>query len=74
MNGSETILNSTKGKRAKIRDQNPPISEHCTHQKVKTQPENNVLTLNIPSLARRRCLSSWGPRRTPWFFCNFSTV
>ena len=32
------------------------------------------LTLNIPSLARQRCLLSWGPRRTPWFFCNFSTV
>ena len=34
------------------------------------------LTLNIPSLARQRCLSSWGPRRTPcfFFFCNFSTV
>ena len=32
------------------------------------------LTLNIPSLGRQRCLSSWGPRRTPWFFCNFSTV
>jgi len=32
------------------------------------------LTLNIPSLARQRCLSSWGPRRIPWFFCNFSTV
>ena len=26
------------------------------------------LTLNISSLARQRCLSSWGPRRTPWFF------
>ena len=26
------------------------------------------LTLNIPSLARQRCLPSWGPRRTPWFF------
>ena len=26
------------------------------------------LTLNIPSLARQRCLSSWGPRRTPSFF------
>jgi len=26
------------------------------------------LTLNIPSLARQRCLSSWGPRRTPRFF------
>jgi len=36
---------------------------------------NNTLhlTLNIPSLARQR-LPSWGPRRTPWFFCNFSTV
>ena len=33
-----------------------------------------VLSLNIPSLARQRCLSSWGPRRTPWFFLNFSTV
>jgi len=33
-----------------------------------------LLTLNIPSLARQRCLPSWGPRRTPWFFCNFSTV
>ena len=32
------------------------------------------LTLNIPSLAHQRCLSSCGPRRTPWFFCNFSTV
>ena len=33
------------------------------------------LTLNIPSLGRQRCLPSWGPRRTPWFFfCNFSTV
>ena len=32
------------------------------------------LTLNIPSLGRQRCLSSWGPRRTPWFFCNFSAV
>jgi len=26
------------------------------------------LTLNIPSLVRQRCLPSWGPRRTPWFF------
>ena len=32
------------------------------------------LTLNIPSLARQRCLPSWGPRRAPWFLCNFSTV
>ena len=34
----------------------------------------NSLTLNIPSLGRQRCLPSWGPRRTPCFFCNFSTV
>ena len=27
-----------------------------------------ILTLNTPSLARQRCLSSWGPRRTPWVF------
>ena len=33
-----------------------------------------VLTLSIQSLGRQRCLPSWGPRRTPWFFCNFSTV
>ena len=33
-----------------------------------------MLTLNIPSLGRQRCLPSWGPRRTPWFFCNFWTV
>ena len=32
------------------------------------------LTLNIPSLARQRCLPSWGPWRIPRFFCNFSTV
>jgi len=39
-----------------------------------TQTVAAVLTLNIPSLARQRCLPSWGPRRTPWFFCNISTV
>ena len=39
-----------------------------------TQTMLLTLTLNIPSLARQRCLSSWGPRRTPRFFCNFSTV
>ena len=33
-----------------------------------------MLTLNIPNLARQSCLPSWGPRRTPCFFCNFSTV
>jgi len=32
------------------------------------------LTLNIPSLAHQRCWPSWGPQRTPWFFCNVSTV
>ena len=32
-----------------------------------------VLTLNVPSLARQRCLPSWGPLRTPFFF-NFSNV
>ena len=32
------------------------------------------LTLNIPSLARQRFLSSWGPRRTPWFLRNVSIV
>ena len=31
------------------------------------------LTFNKPSVGRQRCLPSWGPRRTPWFFCNFST-
>ena len=30
--------------------------------------ETIALTLNIPSLGRQRCLPSWGPRRTPWFF------
>ena len=34
-------------------------------EKVRT---NMPLTHNIPSLARQRCLPSWGPRRTPWFF------
>ena len=32
------------------------------------------LTLNMPSLARQRCLSSWGPRRTPWFFFVISQL
>ena len=32
------------------------------------------LTLNIQSLARQRCLSSWGPRRTPWFFFVISQL
>ena len=47
----------------------------CQYTPVPNLPSLNFkLTLNIPSLARQRCLSSWGPRRTPWFFCNFSTV
>ena len=33
-----------------------------------------VLTLNIPSLARQRCLPSRGPRRTPWFFFVISQL
>jgi len=32
------------------------------------------LTVNIPSLARQRCLPSWGPRRTPWFFFVISQL
>ena len=28
---------------------------------------STLLTLNIPSLARQRCLSSWDPRRNPCF-------
>jgi len=32
--------------------------------------DSSRLTLNIPSLARQRCL----PRRTSWLFWNFSTV
>jgi len=32
------------------------------------------LTLNIPSLARQRCLPSWGPRRTPRFFSVISEL
>jgi len=33
-----------------------------------------ALTLNIPSLARQRCLSSWGSRRTPCFFFVISQL
>ena len=32
------------------------------------------LTLNIPCLARQRCLSSWGPRRTPMVFFVISQL
>jgi len=34
----------------------------------------DTLTLNVPSLARQRCLPSWGPRRTPWFFFFFLEI
>ena len=47
------------------------ISQLCVQ---KLQNNTEFLTLNIPSLGRQRCLPSWGPRRTPWFFCNFSNV
>ena len=33
-----------------------------------------ILTLNIPSLGRQRCLPSWGPRRTPCFFFVISQL
>ena len=39
-----------------------------SHKNVNSKGYNARLTLNIPSLARQRCLPSWGPRRTPWFF------
>ena len=47
------------------------LTVHKKWRKISWHP---TLTFNIPSLARQRCLPSWGPRRTPWFFCNFSTV
>ena len=34
----------------------------------RTDTAAKTLTLNIPSLARQRCLTIWGPRRIPWFF------
>jgi len=46
-------------------------------KRITVQPYSAMprrLTLNIASLSRQRCLPSWGPLRTPWFFCNFSTV
>ena len=49
--------------------------DNLLHPFVHSYIQNRTLTLNIPSLARQRCLPSWGPRRTPWFFfCNFLTV
>ena len=49
-----------------------PLNSFTTVRCTVTGTER--LTLNIPSLGRQRCLPSWGTRRTPWFFCNFSTV
>ena len=34
----------------------------------------SLLTLNISSLGRQRCLPSWGPQRTPWFFFVISQL
>ena len=53
------------------------ITESCNTTEVLpifASQAKRILTLNIPSLARQRRLSSWGPWRTPWYFCNFSTV
>jgi len=36
----------------------------CPFKTVGVLLQQGVLTLNIPSLARQRCLSSWGPKRT----------
>ena len=44
-----------------------------SHNKQVLVP-HTALTLNISSLGRQSCLPSRGPRRTPWFLCNFSTV
>ena len=47
------------------------ISEWVSNLKRNHDSKLNVplaLTLNIPSLARQRCLPSRGPPRTPWFF------
>ena len=40
-----------------------------THNRDQYLCQNvSLLTLNIPSLARQRCLSSWGPRGPHGFF------
>jgi hypothetical protein len=43
-------------------------SECCQLNVYFVSEEAPVLTLNIPSLSRQRCLPSWGPRRTPRSF------
>jgi len=50
------------------------VSTREKHESNTRDSKYRLLTLNIRSLARQRCLPSWGPRRTPCFFCNFSTV
>ena len=44
----------------------------CTMGYALSISNDGILTLNIPSLAQR--LSSWGPRRTPWFFFVISQL
>ena len=51
----------------------PKLARKLTCQLAVEEP-SLPLTLNLPSLARQCCLSSWGPQRTPWVFCNFWTV
>ena len=41
---------------------------------IKLKHVGAVLTLDIPRLARQRCLPSWGPQRTPWFFFVISQL
>ena len=49
---------------------NRPDCSPPNHQHIRVFKSHwlSVLTLNIPSLARQRCLPSWGPWRAPWFF------
>ena len=44
------------------------LSNYVEQSPFQEVTSESSLTLNIPNLARQRCLSSWGPRRTPWFF------
>ena len=41
---------------------------------IEASRSSGLLTLNIPSLGRQRCLPSWGPRRTPCFFFVISQL
>jgi len=51
------------------------VTGHEGPWRERTYCASLCLALNIPSLARQRCLPSWGPRRIPCvFFFNFSTV